>query len=315
MKIKSNLSVSLWAIIILAIASSFSYTIVLQNVKEWVVPESAKKMKNPVKKSDESVKSGKTLYLKHCKSCHGTGGKGDGTKSKELETSCGDFTLSDFQKQTDGSMFYKVKEGRKDMPSFKKKITDEEDIWAMVIYMRTFDKSAGKEKPKVVVEEKKENDNQTKKTKDTDVKKEEKKVITEKKDKAPIIEDSISLFQNSKIELVLKHFETALNASDSLVIATLFDTNAIFIPSRVTTASGAIQIKNHFKQLFKTHKLQISLSIEAIELSNDFAFVRLGSKGHRIFLMDNHDVVEENSIFMVMKKMQGDWKIYYCIVN
>lgn len=110
------------------------------DTKPWKVPEASKKMKNPVKTSAESVAEGKTLYAKHCKSCHGSKGLGDGPKSKELDTECGDFSSAAFHNQTDGDLFYKTKEGRDDMPSFKKKITDDEDIWNIVNYMRTFKK-------------------------------------------------------------------------------------------------------------------------------------------------------------------------------
>ena len=64
--------------------------------------------------------------------------KGDGPKAAQLDTESGDFTVAAFQSQTDGALFYKTSEGRKDMPSFKKKIADQNDIWAVVNYMRTF---------------------------------------------------------------------------------------------------------------------------------------------------------------------------------
>ena len=98
------------------------------------------KTKNPIAKNDESNAAGKTLYMKHCKSCHGAKGLGDGPKSKELDTPCGDFTTKDVIDQTDGELFYKIKEGRDDMPSFKKKITDDEEIWSIVNFMRTLEK-------------------------------------------------------------------------------------------------------------------------------------------------------------------------------
>lgn len=60
------------------------------------------------------------------------------TESVQLDTECGDFSKAAFQSQTDGALFYKTYEGRKDMPSYKKKIPDAEDIWAVVNYMRTF---------------------------------------------------------------------------------------------------------------------------------------------------------------------------------
>ncbi len=101
----------------------------------WVVPEKYKKMKNPVKSDAESIAAGKALYVKHCKSCHGSKGLGDGTKAAQLKTDCGDFSKPDFQSQSDGSIFYKTNEGRDDMPSFKKKMPDETDIWSVVNYV------------------------------------------------------------------------------------------------------------------------------------------------------------------------------------
>ena len=59
------------------------------------------------------------------------------SKSAQLYTECGDFSKASFQGQTDVALFYKTLEGRKDMPSFKKKIPDTDDIWALVNYMRT----------------------------------------------------------------------------------------------------------------------------------------------------------------------------------
>lgn len=104
----------------------------------WPVPDAYKNKVNPLKGDAASVAEGKTLYNTHCKSCHGTKGKGDGPKASQLDTESGDFTKASFQSQTDGSLFYKTFEGRKDMPSFKKKIPDANDIWAIVNYMRTF---------------------------------------------------------------------------------------------------------------------------------------------------------------------------------
>jgi mono/diheme cytochrome c family protein len=104
---------------------------------KWVVPEASKKVTNPGKVTAESKTAGETLYVQHCKSCHGSSGKGDGPKAKKLETLCGDFTTAAFKAQTEGEIFYKAKEGRDDMPSFKKKIKDDEDIWNIVVYVKS----------------------------------------------------------------------------------------------------------------------------------------------------------------------------------
>jgi mono/diheme cytochrome c family protein len=103
----------------------------------WPVPDAYKNKVNPLKGDAGSVATGKTLYTTHCKSCHGVKGKGDGPKASQLDTECGDFTKASFQSQTDGSIYYKTEKGRKDMPSFKTKIPDPNDLWAVVNYLRT----------------------------------------------------------------------------------------------------------------------------------------------------------------------------------
>jgi mono/diheme cytochrome c family protein len=105
----------------------------------WVVPDEYKNMKNPVAATDSSMKAGKVLYDKHCASCHGKTGIGDGIMAGNLETFPGDFSGSDYQNQTDGEHFYKTKFGRGDMPKYDKKMSDT-DIWHMVNYMRSFKK-------------------------------------------------------------------------------------------------------------------------------------------------------------------------------
>lgn len=112
----------------------------LMQADPWPVPDKYKKMPNPLKGDAESLTTGKAIWAKHCQSCHGKTGKGDGSKAAQLKTLPGDFTKEATQGQTDGELFYKTLEGREDMPSFKKKIPDQEDIWAVINYMREFKK-------------------------------------------------------------------------------------------------------------------------------------------------------------------------------
>jgi mono/diheme cytochrome c family protein len=111
-----------------------------QKAKPWVVPENSSKLKNPVASSPASIEEGKVLWKKHCKSCHGVKGLGDGPKAAKLKTEPGNFSLANFQSQSDGALFYKTSEGRDDMPAFKKKIPDAEERWSIVNYMRTLKK-------------------------------------------------------------------------------------------------------------------------------------------------------------------------------
>lgn len=121
--------------------TSISFTISNnQDRKPWPVPEKDKKMKNPVASDAESLKTGKSLWNMHCKSCHGSKGLGDGSKAAQLKTDPGDFSKADVQNETDGTLFFRTSVGRDDMPSFKKKIADADDRWSIINYMRTFKK-------------------------------------------------------------------------------------------------------------------------------------------------------------------------------
>ena len=112
----------------------YSFTSLVQ--EEWKVPEKYETMKNPTDpKADMAI--GKSLYNKHCKSCHGKEGYGDGTKADEVEGDLGDFSSAEFQAQSDGALFYKSTFGFEDMPEYTKKMPDDEDRWLIVNYMRT----------------------------------------------------------------------------------------------------------------------------------------------------------------------------------
>ena len=104
--------------------------------EEWKVPAKYQTMKNPIApKTDAAI--GKSLYSKHCKSCHGAEGYGDGSKADGLKGDLGDFSTKKFQSQSDGALFYKTTTGRDDMPEYAKKIPSDDDRWLIVNYMRT----------------------------------------------------------------------------------------------------------------------------------------------------------------------------------
>ncbi|MEP7237133.1 MAG: c-type cytochrome [Ferruginibacter sp.] len=128
-----------YSIIIAALFALFLLSFTSKTIFQdtWKVPDADKNKVNPLKGDAASITTGKALYATHCKSCHGTKGKGDGPKASQLDTECGDFSKAGFVAQTDGALFYKTKTGRKDMPSFKTKIPEANDMWAVVNYLRS----------------------------------------------------------------------------------------------------------------------------------------------------------------------------------
>ncbi len=99
----------------------------------------AKKMKNPVKASATSLTTGKELFTKHCVSCHGAEGKGNG-KFAPKNSPPADLSDAEWKRgSTDGEMFLVVREGAAPelvMRGFKGRMTDTE-IWSVVNFVRS----------------------------------------------------------------------------------------------------------------------------------------------------------------------------------
>ena len=121
----------------IAAIATFAFALVSLTVPQdkWEVPEKYKTMENEYAGDDEDG-IGEELYDQHCKSCHGKEGYGDGTKANELDTEMRDLTSEEVQEQNDGELFYKSFIGRDEMPNFEKKVSDDEDRWMVINYMR-----------------------------------------------------------------------------------------------------------------------------------------------------------------------------------
>jgi mono/diheme cytochrome c family protein len=114
---------------------------VFQRDKPWVVPEEFKKKKNPLVASESTLKAARGIYKDECAQCHGERGKGDGPEAMMHDPPPSDITDSKHMNTvTDGEIFYQISEGRKPMPSFKKRLT-EDQRWGLVLFVRTFSAS------------------------------------------------------------------------------------------------------------------------------------------------------------------------------
>lgn len=126
----------------IVLAAAFMAFVTPQDQKDggpWDIPAKYKEMKNPYAGDKSLIKIGKSLYTKHCRSCHGNEGLGDGTKAASLKTYPGDFTSDEFKETAMGDLYYKSIIGRDEMPNFEKKMPDDEDQWAVIMYMLTLE--------------------------------------------------------------------------------------------------------------------------------------------------------------------------------
>lgn len=106
--------------------------------RNWSVMAKARKLQNPVLATREALAAGKESYREHCQSCHGENGDGKGDKAPELSVTPGDFTDGrEMRHYADGELYWQITYGRRPMPAFASKLSEEER-WQLVDYIRTF---------------------------------------------------------------------------------------------------------------------------------------------------------------------------------
>ena|SRR5437868_8299523 len=127
-------------VLIVSLLLIFNQFIYAQS-KPWPVPSSAVNNKNPLSKDASTIKTGKTLYATYCSPCHGNTGKGDGAAAAALNPKPANHTSDVIQAESEGSLFYKISEGRTPMPQYKLALT-EAQRWALVSYIKTLGKKS-----------------------------------------------------------------------------------------------------------------------------------------------------------------------------
>ena len=133
---------AMFLFVLAIVAAAIVYSAVNKAPWSWPVPEEAKQLKNPLQPTAPALKSARELYLDKCAHCHGDTGKGDGRDASRYDPAPTDFTdAKRMNGATDGELFYKISEGKKPMPVFKTKLS-EDQRWELVLFIRSFAQSS-----------------------------------------------------------------------------------------------------------------------------------------------------------------------------
>lgn len=124
-------------IAMMTVLFGFSLTKEKKGYTEWIAPAEANKLVNPLKGNAAATAEGKKTFLKLCAMCHGNTGKGDGVVGLSLNPHPANYTLPKIQAESDGSLFWKMTNGRPPMASYKTLLTDIQR-WQLVNVIRTF---------------------------------------------------------------------------------------------------------------------------------------------------------------------------------
>lgn len=124
-------------LIILPIALLLLSSFEIMGQDEWVVPENEKSKLANFEFDDQARAAGEELYMFNCRSCHGVPGQGNYIN---LVPSPGDPATDNIQNNLDGELYYKLRIGRGQMPSFRNVLSSSQ-IWQVIAYLRSFNDS------------------------------------------------------------------------------------------------------------------------------------------------------------------------------
>jgi mono/diheme cytochrome c family protein len=130
-RLRRMLFIALLGMIVIA------FLLALMRRGEWIIPDEARQRQNPLQSSSQVLEAARPLYTGNCERCHGATGKGNGPESARQYPAPSD--LTDTQRMnalTDGAIFYQISEGRRPMPNFKKRMT-EDQRWQLVLLLRS----------------------------------------------------------------------------------------------------------------------------------------------------------------------------------
>ncbi len=115
----------------------------------------------------------------------------------------------------------------------------------------------------------------------------------------------------SKIEAVLHSYETALNASNTEKVMTLYRTDGVFMPQHSPSQIGIDAVRGAYDRVFEAIKLDVEFEIEEIvQVAPSWAFVRTNSAGFVTINATGEKAPEANQeLFIFEKGDDSEWKI------
>ena len=118
-----------------------------------------------------------------------------------------------------------------------------------------------------------------------------------------------------QIRDLLMSYARTLNTSDANAAASLYHTEGVFMPIGFPSSKGTSNIHAAYAGIFDTIQLNVSFEIEEIEVDHNMAMAGTSSEGTVTVLAEKLKVPEANRELFVLRKQDGNWKIYRYMFN
>jgi len=139
--LRVNTRRSVFAIVLMmfaaiAVRPASGYRFGKQREADRLTVEEAKKLKDPVAFTKESIARGRALFMRNCTACHGN----DGKSQVDVVANATDLTDPKMWRSgtAEGEIFRSIRDGAGDtMPPFKAQFHEESDLWHLVNFIRS----------------------------------------------------------------------------------------------------------------------------------------------------------------------------------
>jgi hypothetical protein len=100
-------------------------------------PEEAKHLKNPLPRTEASMRLGRVKYEVYCAICHGTSGEGEEESAYDFEVDPSSLVTIGVKERSDGELFWATSHGVSNTTMLPwRDILSDDEIWLIVNYIR-----------------------------------------------------------------------------------------------------------------------------------------------------------------------------------
>ena len=113
-----------------------------------------------------------------------------------------------------------------------------------------------------------------------------------------------------QITELIRTYESALNASDTAIVMSLYGSEPVFLPQHSSALNGREAVEAGYNHVFTNIKLDVTFTIHEIEVLGDLAYGRTTSAGKTRLLKVGATVSKGNNELFIFRKEGGQWKIH-----
>jgi uncharacterized protein (TIGR02246 family) len=118
-----------------------------------------------------------------------------------------------------------------------------------------------------------------------------------------------------QIRQLLDTYERSLNTSDAELAASLYASDAVFMPTTLPTATGA-DMHQAYERIFAAIGLEVSFTIdELVVAGDDTAYALTRSNGTQLNRATGEHTAEANREIFIFHRIDGAWKIARYMFN